>query len=137
MKLIIIGSNPSVQSPDKTAFSPATRSGKTIREWFSVIPDAIYVNVSDEPTPGNRAMKTSEVRGNLSGLLAKLEGIDGVVAVGGTASKAVTMLGDKISCPILRLGHPSGRCRRWNSEEERRARCEAVSKFLTSLTQIN
>ena len=110
MKVVVVGSNPSQKSPDKTAFSVHTRSGRTIREWFFSIPDVCFVNVSDEPTANNKPLKMYEINANLKKLSTKLDGFDRVVAVGVTAQIACKKLG----VPFFPMFHPSGRCRKQN-----------------------
>lgn len=113
--IIVIGSNPSQKSPDKSAFSDTTRSGKTVRGWFLGVPDVIYINVSDEPTDGNRPLTNAEVRSALPALKAKLAGATRIITVGKTAQFACRILG----LSFLSVPHPSGRCRTWNDPAAR------------------
>lgn len=130
--IVVVGSNPSNKSPDKTAFSTHTRSGKTIRGWFSDVPDVCFVNVSDEPTPGNRPLLVSEIHANLASLKVKLETADKIVVVGNTAAYAITLL--KLSPgwnkPHIHIPHPSGRNRLLNSKKFKEEQCEKLRDFL-------
>lgn len=72
MKIMVVGSNPSNRSPDNSAFSVHTQSGKIIREWFSDIEGVYFFNVLDEPTPNNRHLKISEIRAALPNLRMQL-----------------------------------------------------------------
>lgn len=134
MRVVVVGSNPSGRSPDQTPFHPSTRSGKIVREWLSAVPGCEFVNVSDEPTPENRALKTSEIKANLDSLEQKLAGADGVVTVGRIAERAVELLDERVKCDVfLELPHPSGRCRWWNNPEAHNQRCEAIFSFIEEL----
>jgi len=105
--IVVIGSNPSSKSIDKTPFSLSTRSGRTIREWFCDITDVHYVNVSDEPTEYNKPLKSSEINSCLQTLKTKLKNADKIITVGKTADKACCLLNlDHFVMP-----HPSGRNR--------------------------
>ena len=108
--IIVVGSNPSQKSIDRTAFSTSTRSGRLIREWFYSFEDVYFINVSDDPTPNNRPLKSSEINANLDSLRDKLKGADRIVAVGSTAQKACEKLGVK----FFHMFHPSLRCRKHN-----------------------
>jgi uracil-DNA glycosylase len=110
MKIMVVGSNPSNRSPDNSAFSVHTQSGKIIREWFSDIEGVYFFNVLDEPTPNNRHLKISEIRAALPNLRMQLLDADRIVAVGNTAAIACERLG----LTYFKMWHPSRRCRKKN-----------------------
>lgn len=130
--IVVVGSNPSNKSPDKTAFSTHTRSGRTIREWFSGVPDVCFVNVSDEPTPGNRPLLVSEIHANLTPLKAKLDKADKIVVVGNTATYAIAVLrlSPGWNKPYLHIPHPSERNRLLNSKTFKEEQGKKLRDFL-------
>jgi len=134
MQVVVVGSNPSNKSPDKTAFSLQTCSGRTIREWFSDIPGVSFVNVSDEPTPGNRPLLVAEIHANLVSLRTKLECADKIVVVGNTAAYALTLIGLSSPTPIafLQMPHPSGRNRLFNNKEFRDLQQRRLQEYIQS-----
>ena len=116
-RVLFIGSNPGVGSPDLTAFHPSCMSRKKLDSWIASLDiHACYVNVVDQKTPGNRPLKVDEIRSALPSLVEKLAqyGDFKIVAVGNAATKALMILGIKDFHP---LPHPSGRCRKWNDPD--------------------
>lgn len=133
MKVLVLGSNPSIRSPDSSAFNPATYSGQRIREWFEPFTDIefIFANVLDKTTPCNRALNRKEIEQSVPSILAKAEGCAGIITLGNSASLAVS--GAKVKIPVLGLPHPSGRTRHWNISTHREERQELLANFLESL----
>jgi hypothetical protein len=135
MKVLVLGSNPSSRSPDKTAFNPMTRSGKMMRGLMSAVQDEnleiVYANVSDEPTPKNRPLLVSEIHASLATLKEKLVGIDKVIVVGNTAAYAVTLLSiSGMDLKFLQVAHASGRCRKWNDAAYKEQALEKLREFI-------
>lgn len=128
MKLVVVGSNPSQKSPDLSAFSPMTVSGKRVRTWFLSFPEAIFVNVSDVPTAHNRPLKRSEIALCLDDLLTKIADADRIVAVGRTASIALTKLG----VAHYMIPHPSGRNRLLNDPNYLKLQHRYLVEYLTN-----
>lgn len=126
MRIVVVGSNPSQKSPDTTAFSPRTQSGKRVREWLSCARDVCFVNISDEPTANNRPLSKAEIESNLLGLREKLLNADRIVTVGKAADQAVSAL----RLQHLALPHPSGRCRQLNDIEFVRGMLSGLRAYL-------
>jgi uracil-DNA glycosylase len=109
-KVIFVGSNPSNSSPDLSAFHDDTGSGKTLKEWIrqAEISEAVSINVSDEKTLNNRALKKSEIEALAYDLENKIRhhmtNNTKVVALGKTAAFALKYTG----LEYLELPHPSG-----------------------------
>lgn len=114
MRVLFVGSNPGSQNPDGTAFHISSRSRKTIDEWLKGIDaEVAFINVADFKTPNNRPLSASEVRACLPALASKicLYKDFKIVAVGGTAEKALRLL----NVPVYHsMPHPSGRSRKLN-----------------------
>jgi uracil-DNA glycosylase len=114
IKILLVGSNPSIQSQSDFAFFMDTKSGKTLKEWTDTIPGVawMYGNVSDIKTEKNRPLKRSEILEALPVLRARIMKAHPykVVALGKTAEEALTLLG----CPHLAMPHPSGLNRQLN-----------------------
>jgi hypothetical protein len=109
--ILFVGSNPSKASTCDSPFHGSTRSAKILAQWTKDIQgNKAYVNVVDQKTEGNRPLKTSEIRANLSKLAVDVARADKVVALGKTAAKALEMLGAK----FCEMPHPSGRNRLLN-----------------------
>lgn len=117
MRILFVGSNPSNSSLTDAAFHGSTRSSKILTEWCSSIKDAmfIYINVLSKKTPENRPLLKSEIINSLSLLKEDIAGIkpDKIIALGKTASTALTLLG----VDFLEMPHPSGRNRLLNNKE--------------------
>ena len=117
MKILFVGSNPSASSPDCTPFHPSCRSRKTLDGWISgVNNEIVYMNVSDNKTPGNRSLSAKEIRESIPSLREKLlqHSNHKIVAVGTTATKAMHLIG---CTDFLSVPHPSGRCRKLNDAD--------------------
>jgi uracil-DNA glycosylase len=129
--LIVLGSNPSESAPDPSiAFDPTTKSGKTIRSWFQGLDaEIIYRNAVKQVTPNNRPLNTKELV-EASRDLALEEIIaepDAWIAVGNSAAKALSFTKTKL--PILKIPHPSGKCRKLNDPN-------AVNKLKQDLQRL-
>jgi uracil-DNA glycosylase len=116
VKVIVVGSNPSCSSVTDEPFHISTRSKSILDQWFSWGPvEYIPLNVIDQKTPNNRPLTVAEIRVALPNLKAKLEaaGPYKIVALGQSASKAVSMLG----LAHFPAPHPSGLNRKLNDKE--------------------
>src|SRR5208283_5205037 len=61
-KVLFIGSNPSVRSPDNSPFHPNTRSRIILDAWIRVLGcEASFMNLSDHPTPSNEKLRASDI----------------------------------------------------------------------------
>ena len=107
MKTILIGSNPSNQSPDCSPFHASTRSRRVVDAWFNQIDtEIIYMNVCDLKMPGNKPLTRKMITESLPDLKSRLERYPGakIVAVGKAASTALTLL----RVQHFEMPHPSG-----------------------------
>lgn len=117
MKVLFIGSNPGLKSPDTTAFHADSKSRKTLDSWIKGLDVAVsYANVCDYKTPDNRPLKAAEIREAVPGLLEKLANYRDhkIVAVGSTAKKALDAAG---VVDYFSVVHPSGRTRQLNDPD--------------------
>jgi len=128
MKVLLIGSNPSVKSPDNSEFHPDTRSRAVIDEWFKDIHDVSmsFINVVDYKKPGNKPLSVREIKESLPELKGKIEQYNEhkIVALGKTATKAMKLL----TYDFLEAPHPSGLNRKLNDPE-------FVKSFIEDLTE--
>lgn len=133
-RIVFLGSNPSIKSDSLQPFWHNTKSMKTLSSWIDSIDTAIYVmdflNVSNLPTPGNRPLKVSEIRNNLTRLSLELQMMqpDKIVALGKTASKALTLL----HIPHYAMEHPSGLNRNLNNKEYMAVKLEELKQYIQS-----
>lgn len=116
MKVLFVGSNPSVKNVDPEVAFKGARSYDNLVRWISTlnVEDYILVNVLDEVTTNNRPLTRSEIKRAVKSLSAKLATLkfDKVVALGASASVALKLL--KVT--HYRLPHPSSRNRQLNSK---------------------
>ena len=105
--IVFVGSNPS-----SSAKNFDTKSGQILRSWVdaSGIENWLQYNVANNPTPGNRPLKVSEIKECIPELQKSLQGWTKIVALGKTAHRALTMAG----IPHLEMPHPSGLNRKLN-----------------------
>src|SRR5271165_5389735 len=116
-KILFIGSNPSRRSKSVVPFYEDTGSNKVLTKWCSqleagTIESLHYWNVTHQPTPGNRPLKTCEIHDALPKLLKSIDEIcpDKIVTLGKTAEKALQLL----NVEHYPMPHPSGRNRLLN-----------------------
>jgi hypothetical protein len=104
--IIFIGSNPSQASDSCHAFDSDTKSWKTLTDWIDRVDISAtsFDNISHIKTPKNRPLNQQEIRNGMSDLLPKLSRFTHVVALGKTASSALTKYGVR----HLEMPHPSG-----------------------------
>jgi hypothetical protein len=103
--IVFVGSNPSNASTSEDAFHGSTRSSQILSEWTNGIQgDKKFVNVLGQKTENNRPLKASEIKAALPRLTQDIAGADRIVALGKTATRALTLLG----ASFYELPHPSG-----------------------------
>lgn len=130
--VLVVGSNPSNDSPDLTAFHPNTKSGKKVRSWFNISEANIhYTNVSYKKTLANRPLTISEIKQEVPTLTAELHTIrpDAVIAVGSAAKKALDLIGVK----YFHIPHPSGLSRFWNSKDDSENAVQALRDYISKV----
>jgi len=116
MIVFFVGSNPSTKSQTNAAFDTSTQSGQRLQQWMDAVDlsNAMFVNVSDQTTPGNRPLQKNEIRENLHQLHNRLCIADRVIAVGKTAETALNMLS---TLDFYAIPHPSGMNRKLNDAD--------------------
>ena len=113
--VLLVGSNPSNASPDISDFHPSTRSRIILDQWFNgmAVNNISYTNVAAVRTPENRPLRISEIRRNLPRLQNITKNYSKIIALGKTASKALSMLDiEHFAAP-----HPSGLNRQLNNKD--------------------
>lgn len=126
--VLLVGSNPSRRSPNPTAFHLSTKSRSTIEKWFDdVLVNLYFENVTRRPTEDNRPLRVSEIRDAIPDLTRRVDGYDKIVALGTTASKALTMVGVE----HFAMPHPSGLCRFWNDKVQAEQKIRELIKYVT------
>lgn len=131
--ILFVGSNPSNASTCDLAFHGSTQSSKILMEWRSHLSAEklhIFINVLNKKTEDNRPLKKSEIKANLEQLSDRLESIkpEYVVALGKTASDALTLLGRK----HYAMPHPSGRNRKLNDPEYVKEKIKGLVEFCST-----
>lgn len=130
-KVVVVGSNPSIKSPDLSPFHTSTRSRMVIDQWFSQIDAEIhFVNLIDETRPGNRPLTRSEIFSSGRSIKNKLDSFHDakIVAVGKAAETALTLLGYN----FFAMPHPSGRNRLLNDKTFVEEKIKKLVHFCTS-----
>lgn len=131
--VMFVGSNPSNASATDAAFHGATKSSKILTEWTKNIPYKAHCNVIDKKTEGNRPLTTEEVKAGLEDLRWKLTGSTHIVALGKTASKALSLL----NVPFYEMPHPSGRNRLLNDPKYVEGKVKGLENYCSQgLPQI-
>lgn len=118
IRVVFVGSNPSVSAKTLDPFCPSTRSGRILRDWISRSCDScscVFMNVQDNPTSCNRPLTKSEILSNLDSLKKKIEDIrpHKIVSLGRAADTALTLL----RLPHFDMPHPSGLNRKLNDNK--------------------
>jgi uracil-DNA glycosylase len=135
MRIIFVGSNPSIKSSKTVPFWHDTKSMAILTSWFEESIEShnglSIVNVSDLPTENNRPLKISEIKASLVGLQDKLtkSKANKVVALGKTAEKALTLLG----VPHYAMPHPSGLNRKLNDKAYVAEKINGLKSYLKSV----
>lgn len=131
LKVLLIGSNPSISSQSSFAFFLDSKSGQTLQEWIKdVEADFVYGNVSSIKTDNNRPLTRAEIKASLPDLLKaiKRNRPDKIVALGKTAAEALTLL----QLSFLGMPHPSGLNRKLNDKEYAAQKIKELATFATS-----
>jgi uracil-DNA glycosylase family 4 len=116
MKVLFVGSNPSVRSDSNEAFSETTLSGRILRSWIEGISaEFAFENIVQEKTEGNRPLKKSEMAAASDALVKRIAVVapDRVVALGKSAAQVLAGTGLK----FLEMPHPSGLNRKLNDKD--------------------
>ena len=128
MKILFVGSNPSVRSETNTAFHGSTKSARILDEWTKdIVGDKIYHNVSTVKTVYNRPLKVSEIKEGAYMLLLHImqEKPDKIIALGKTAAKALAFTNQA----FLEMPHPSGRNRLLNDTKYVEQKIKELAEF--------
>lgn len=116
LKILFIGSNPSIRAADNTAFGSDTASGRIVRSWAEGIEGTLYFeNIMPLKTENNRPLKKSEMAHASASLLERIKEInpDRLVALGKSAAAVLRNL----DLRFLELPHPSGMNRKLNDKK--------------------
>jgi uracil-DNA glycosylase len=133
MRVLIVGSNPSVRSQVITPFWKDTRSAKVISSWLTLVAVDFEVltttNVYDKPTHNNKPLNALQIKLGLPALKQTYEvgGYTKVVALGKTAAKALSML----DIDFFEMPHPSGRNRKLNDKSYVKEKINGLRDYLT------
>jgi hypothetical protein len=110
-RVLIVGQNPSDDSPDNSAFHKDTKSGKTVRGWFEGQNVVLhYRNLynwrhKDKAKPSKSELNAAEIAGFArEGYL--------IVGCGNFVQEVLT----KNKIEHFPIPHPSGLCRFWNDK---------------------
>ena len=129
-KIIVIGSNPSFESPDNTAFHPSTKSGKIVRSWFE--DEKIYVvftnihNIKGEIKDLPKLSIDETERDKNSYINNCIFYNYKIVACG----KYVQDIMKEFGVTHFKVPHPSGCCRFWNDKEAGKAKIEEMIRWI-------
>lgn len=121
MLVAVVASNPSHLGPN----SPAKRVFYTWVPKLGIEHCYAFMNVSDQVTPNNRPLKTSEFQ--LERLRYDLQDCTVAIALGKTAAKALK----KLNVPHFELPHPSPRNRKLNDKELIKRLLDECKQFLS------
>lgn len=116
--ILFIGIDPSIRSPDSSAFHPDTRSGKTIREWIVLIgvggKRVSYLNLSDIHSE------------------KQIQSYHKIIACGNKVSKTL----DKLLISHFKVGHPSGLNRQWNDPIYKQEMLQKLKEYICDQPSI-
>lgn len=115
VNVLFLGSNPSEKSSTTKPFWYDTKSLTILSKWLENLDEmqnTYYMNVANYATPGNRPLKTSEIKTELDRLRSEIGDLGNIkiVALGKTAEKALQLLG----LSHYAMPHPSGLNRKLN-----------------------
>ena len=97
-KVVFLGSNHSERSSSMVPFWNDTKSLTILSGWIESIEEAqnsYFMNVANYTTPGNRPLKTTEIKAELDRLRSEIDDLGEnvkIIALGKTAEKALTRL---------------------------------------------
>ncbi len=106
-KVLLIGCNPSVKSPDNTPFHASTRSRIIIDRWFQGIDaDISFMNLTDEKRSGNRAFTRKELISLEDPVFLRLKSFQNhrIITLGKAPETVIKALG----IDFFAMPHPSG-----------------------------
>lgn len=133
MNIVFIGSNPSQKSSSIMPFWSDARSSKTLKSWVAQLNLAkdscfFYMNVVNQPTPNNRSLRTSEIKGALPLLEQHIKNIqaDKIVTFGKSAGLALTLL----RLQHYTMPHPSGLNRQLNNKNFIAEKIKGLQEYL-------
>lgn len=129
-KVLIVGSNPSVKSPDLSPFHGSTRSRMVIDQWFDGIDAEIhFMNLIDETRPGNKPLSRSEILSIIPPVFLQLQKYKDykIVTVGKSAELALSIIGIN----FLPMPHPSGRNRLLNDRSYVEEKIKTLRVYLS------
>jgi|SRR5688500_16854115 len=116
MRVLLLGTNPSVKAGNNEAFTADTVSGRILRGWLEGI-DATFIfdNVVACKTANNRPLSKTELAEAQETLLERIKenAPDRIVALGKSASNIL----DKLGLSYLEMPHPSGLNRKLNDKQ--------------------
>jgi len=127
--IVLVGSNPSVQSPDLSAFHPDTKSRKFIDNLFKGTNlNITYLNLVDIKIDGNKPLSKSIIKSELENIKLKFQPYSSfkIISFGKTASDGLSLAG----IPHFAMPHPSGLCRFWNDREASITKINEMFKWL-------
>ena len=144
IRVLLIGSNPSQKSSKTVPFWHDTRSRMVLDKWLlnAQIPIEYldFLNVSNQPTPNNRPLKTSEIQACLQRLekdITKHVRPDYIITLGKTAEKALIMMKiTETGYDYYAMPHPSGLNRQLNNPEFIQEKIKGLQNYLKSLKSI-
>jgi len=127
--ILFVASNPSHLNRDPITPFIGSKSDPIFRRWANhLVPSGDYkvINVSDKVTPGNRALRKSEI--NMFDFSSKIMDNEPqkIIALGDTAARALDLVG----ADYFKLPHPSPLNRVLNNKVYLDAVLEECKKWL-------
>jgi hypothetical protein len=129
--IVLVGSNPSIQSPDLSAFHPSTKSRKFIDNIFKDTNfNIVYLNLVDIKLPDNKPLSQSIIKSELENIKLKFQSFSDtkIIAFGKVASGGLTTAGIE----HFAMPHPSGLCRLWNDKEASRNKVLEMFEWISN-----
>lgn len=129
--IVLVGSNPSVQSPDLSAFHPDTKSRKFIDNIFKGANfNIVYLNLVDIKIDDNKPLSKSIIKSELENIKLKFQlySDSKIISFGNAASCGLDLAGIK----HFALPHPSGLCRFWNDRAASEAKIQEMFAWIES-----
>ena len=132
VKVLFVGSNPSVVSKTYNPFCKSTKSGQILLDWIArTCPEHAhsFCNVSDDQTRANRPLTVKEIKDCIPRLKEKIDLMspDKIVALGKTAKMALTLL----RLEFFAMEHPSGLNRKLNNKDYVEEKISGLREYLT------
>lgn len=128
--VVVVGSNPSKQSPDCTPFHKKTKSRQSVDKWLEGINcEIIYMNIVDYKTESNKPLRLSQINvvetRNKFTKLTEYQYCK-IISCGDLADKALKAA----KIVHFAMPHPSGLCRFWNDKEASEAKIKEMLLWL-------